>query len=323
MRADLFVLPLTLALGAGVFGSARAQLGIPTGNGTWGGMGQLRPGAGPQGNGVRFQIVARGDRANSRAGFVRITDAPTLLSYWRQASLSGPMPRFVDWTNDQILVIHLDQRPTDGYAVLPSTITKSLNGRGQILAVEQTPIPGQSVAQTVTNPYVVLAVDRMVTEFDLVWTRRTRGGIASVPPGTIVDPATGLFLFPPLPDYGYGWFGGDYECLVTDPGQYWIDGDASLLNYNVSVLANRTAIAPRFDWRRERLLAVHLGTRETAVAIETVGYERTGDRAVLTLREVPAPTARFRDRRTLSPFALLRVDRRVKNVEVKWAKGPG
>ncbi len=301
-------------------GAARAQFGLPTGE-VGGGMGQVRPEAGPQGNGVRFQTVARGANANARPGLARILDGATLANYWRQAGMDGPMPRFVDWTNDQILIVHLGSRNTGGYAVLPGGLTRDAGGRGRLVVVEQTPVPGQAVTQALTNPYLVLAVDRSISQFDLVWTKRTTGGLLSVPDGTVIGPnglGGNLILFPPLPDYGCGWYGGDYECYVDAPGQVWIDGTDALLRYNRAAFGNVDAVAPRFDWRRERLLAVHLGSREAPVGIETVGFERDGDRAVLTLRELPAPGARIRNPKTVAPFALVRVDRRIRKVEVRW-----
>lgn len=258
-----------------------------------------------------------------RPGLYQFHDEVTLRNHWQRFRLGGQFPPKIDWFNDQVVIIHLGQRSTGGYSVVLGGVEKQRNNRVKITAVESTPLKGQATTQALTSPYVAIAIERTVPGFDLVWTKRAGNGLilgGSVPPGSTVYTYPGnVTIVNPLIG-GWSAWGGDYYSLCSAPSEFWIASDNDLYRYGQSYLGDPRAIPAGFDWRTERLLAVHLGSRSTAVSIETVSFQRRGDRGVLWLAEAPARNLRPRRGSPISPFLLVRVARDVKNVEVNWAK---
>ncbi|MER3495583.1 MAG: hypothetical protein C4320_01400 [Armatimonadota bacterium] len=257
-----------------------------------------------------------------QSGFLNAGDPATLSNGWAKLGLRGPMPTNVQWASERVLVIYLGPRKSGGYSLQVQDIRRDPSGRGKVWVRENTPPPGSIVTQALTSPYLVLIVDRVqVSDFELVWSQGTFGNIPAVPPGSIIYPngAGYVVMYPPL-QYGWEYFDGGYECYGEDPGEIWIDNNNLLGQWGQRYFGDPSYVAPRFDFRSERLLAVHLGRRPAAVKIETVSFKREGREAVLTLREVPVPNARVRSPRTISPFALVRVSREVGRVRVRWAK---
>ena len=281
-------------------------------------------GTGMMGQGVRFSTVAMGDQAGvDRPGLYRFYDEATFRNHWNRNHLVGQYPPKIDWTADQVIVLHLGRRNTGGYGINIGAMDKLANGGVRITAVETTPPAGSVTTQALTSPFLVLAVDRMVPSFDLAWTKAPLGGFSSVPKGaTVISSGGTVTVISPLIGPCATW-GGDYYSQCEGPDIGWIASDADLYRYNQSYLGDISAIRPGFDWNSERLLAVHLGTRTSAVAIEMVSFERRGNRGVLKLAEVPARGFRARPGRTISPFLLTRVSREVGRVDVEWVKPNG
>ena len=274
------------------------------------------------GQGVRFSTVATGTQSQmAGAGLYQFYDQATLQNHWQRFGLRGQFPPKINWTTDQVIVIHLGQRNTGGFAVQLGALQKQANNRVRITAVESTPLKGQVTTQALTSPFIAVAIERTIPGFDLVWTKRAGNGLMpdNLPPGstvysypgnvTIVNPRIGVCDF----------WGGDYYSNCSAPAEIWIESDADLYRYSQQYLGNPRALPSGFDWRTERLLAVHLGTRRTAVAIEAVNFKREGDRGVVVLAEGAVPP-KVRRGAPISPYALIRVSREVKSIEVNWAK---
>ncbi len=274
------------------------------------------------GQGTRFSTVATGTQAQiGRPGLYQFYDEVTLRNHWQRFGLGGQFPPKIDWVRDQVIVIHLGQRNTGGYSVMIGGMDKQPNGRVRVTAVESTPLKGQITSQALTSPYLALAIERTIPGFDIAWTKREGNGLipGNVPPGstiytypgnvTIVNPRIGACDV----------WGGDYYSLCSKPEEFWIESDQDLFLYSQRYLGNPQALPRGFDWRTERLLAVHLGSRGTAVSIETVSFERRANRGVIWLAEAPM-RAPLRRGAPISPFVLLRVARDIKSVDVNWAK---
>lgn len=282
------------------------------------------PGQNALGQGVRFSNVAMGDASNmDRPGLYRFYDEATLRNHWTRYGLRGQFPPKIDWFNDQVVIIALGRRATGGYSVSIGGMEKLATGRVKITAVETTPFKNQQTTQQLTAPYLAIAIDRTIPAFDVAWTQTTPGGLGSVPNGSTVIISPGnVTIVNPLIGPCAMW-GGDYFSDCSVPGEFWIGDNQDLWNYNRRYLGDPRAILPAFDWNSERLLAVHLGARAEAVAIETISFERKGDRGILWLAEAPPRGFRKGTGRPISPFALMRVSREVRSVEVHWAKKDG
>ena len=303
------ILPLALLA---TMASAHAQFGTMTHSGAT--PGTLMAG-------TRFANVAMGQNSRAEAaGIYHFYDEATLRNHWHTFGLTGPLPAKIDWVNDQVVLIHLGARATGGYGLHVGGVQKQADGIARITAVEVTPLQGAVLTQAATSPYLAISIERSIRGFALAWTKRPFGNIqGQLPAGSqvLVHPGSTTIILPLAGE----WFpyGGDYYSLCESPGEYWIESDEDLRRYGQRYLNDPAALPVGFDWRTERLLAIHLGPREAPVAIDATGFQRRGTQALLTLAERPVRNVQSR-RAPISPFLLVRVARGVKTVKVAWPK---
>jgi hypothetical protein len=94
-------------------------------------------------------------------------------------AFGGRAPRAgVDWYKYRLVAIHLGTRKTTGYGVSVRNVAKN-GAYGNIIAMEETPIPGQFVSRVETSPFVIIRVERGVVQFSLDMTaKQAKSGIA-------------------------------------------------------------------------------------------------------------------------------------------------
>ena len=109
--------------------------------------------------------------AGGSSEFTRVIRSPREWdTYWRTIFRTGAAPSDIDWNTEMLLVIHLGNRPTDGYDVLVDGIEPIRNGFG-IIYLERAPSEGQRVRKTPTSPYTIIRVPRL--EGDIQFRKRT------------------------------------------------------------------------------------------------------------------------------------------------------
>ncbi len=114
--------------------------------------------------------------------FVLNTEADFQTYYSR--AFGGHAPRAgVDWYRERLVAVHLGAKRTTGFGVSVRNVSKD-GAYGTIVAVEETPIPGQFVTRVETSPFVIIRVERSVVRFSLSMTaKQAKSGIAIIGKG--------------------------------------------------------------------------------------------------------------------------------------------
>ena len=108
--------------------------------------------------------------------FVLNTEAD-FQNYYERA-FGGRAPRAgVDWYRYRLVAVHLGCRKTTGYGVSVRNVLKNA-AYGTIVAVEETPIPGEYVTRVETSPFVIVRVERTMVQFTLDMTsKQAKSGV--------------------------------------------------------------------------------------------------------------------------------------------------
>ena len=147
MRTRAFTVTLAVVLSALLLAPSQAQFAQP-------GMG---------GPAVVWRTVAQGDRSAIQFRQVNIisNDRDWEVLFRRMAG-NRPfrdIPRVADFRSQDLIGIPMGQRQTLGYSVYVETIDR-IGGRSHVRIVNTQPPSGVILAQSITSPYVAIAVDR-------------------------------------------------------------------------------------------------------------------------------------------------------------------
>ncbi len=115
---------------------------------------------------VSFRTFKRGDFSNiTKQSLLVLDDRDQFEQYW-QNSTGNPgdtAPAGVDWQKEKLIAVHLGQRPTGGYKFFVRSIRRIKIDIATISAIEQLPMPGSFVTQSLTSPYVILRIPRTIS----------------------------------------------------------------------------------------------------------------------------------------------------------------
>ncbi|MDK3161132.1 protease complex subunit PrcB family protein [Kamptonema cortianum] len=120
---------------------------------------------------VRYSTVAMGvNSAIAQHERMVISNQAAWEAYY--AKMAGdkvigqrPVPRLCDFNRQDLVIIHTGRRATAGYSVYVSMIRLEYN-KPWVEYVETRPPANAIVAQMITSPYVIVAVDRPVGEYN-------------------------------------------------------------------------------------------------------------------------------------------------------------
>jgi hypothetical protein len=287
------------------------------------------PGAGKwaQANSVNWGTFKSGPNSRvSQQGFQELGSESEFMNYWQNATgnRAGTAPKGIDWGKQKLVAVHLGTRPTSGFSVIVQNVVKDAGG-ATIRAVEQTPIPGQYVVETPSNPYVIIKVDRTAGNFKINWETR------QATPSIILGPG-GAYIGPKDND-GAGWVDPKYQCNwgtyrqgiesdITKPQMIVMKSEYDFQCYYVN--AFNGGIPPSgIDWRTEQLVAIHLGTRPTnGIAVSVRNVMKDGTYGIIrVVEETPVPGQMIR-RRPTQPFVVIRVERSIQRFDMDMSVRP-
>jgi hypothetical protein len=135
-------------------------------------------GGAPQG--IVWRTVMMGERSAVKTQSVLVMESEgAFQTYWTRNTGNPPetAPKTIDWAKQKLVAVHLGERPTTGYSLLVTGITRNLDGNAVISVLERAPTPGQFVGQTITSPFALLAVDRAPVRFVLSVRQQTPPGV--------------------------------------------------------------------------------------------------------------------------------------------------
>lgn len=125
---------------------------------------------------VDWRTVAEG--SNSRiltAGQVVITSPIIWQSYFSQMVGDRnvgdtPAPLLCNFGTQDLIVVHMGQKPTTGYRTFVTSIERPRIGVKQVNIISMSPPPNAVLAQQMVSPYVVIVANKASGQYDFKWT---------------------------------------------------------------------------------------------------------------------------------------------------------
>lgn len=281
---------------------------------------------------IRWGTFKEGAYSQAKKPFARvIVNEADFQRYWAQNMGESPnaAPRGIDWMKEQLIAIHLGERNSGGYSVRVDSIKRTRAAEITVEYVELTPRKGSINTQALTSPWVLTRMDRVAG--NIVFTKSNRTATSSIQAVgcgccslCTLSAGSPFVLSPSLRGGRTPWDrGSDREVWwrelesgetsrVTANGLTVIRSGLELANYwsRHSGSSRMPWNEGHFDWRREQLVAIHIGTMGMpGHRIHVDSLERTGPRT-MTLRYTvvyPAEPQRGIARMT-SPFTLIRME---------------
>ncbi len=262
-----------------------------------------------------------------------ITNGANWQVYWAEVTGEPPRsaPTDVDFTREQLVAIHLGQRPNPAYEVYVESIRQTSPAQATVHYVEATPPPGQAVIQVLSSPWVIVRMPRVPGV--LSFSKRTVAG--RVRPGEGGAPCRCCWRCgydnPVVIGYSWsglsGWGGSPFDPLNNIQWRTYetgaagkidrfethvIENDAAWQSYWSRNTGNPAEAAPKnIDWVKQRVIAVNLGRSVEAgtnLYVETVSRKRASE-IEITYVVAPPPIAAGGAKLLISPYAILTMDR--------------
>lgn len=259
-----------------------------------------------------------------------------LQKWWRDHNGGDPaaVPFKIDFNKEFAVAIHAGQRNTGGYAVYVETVYRTTPAAAIIAVTEKTPGKGASVTEALTQPWVLVAIERPGVAD---WQFRLRS--IEWNPGGKVDGGCGckcgkckgggaLLLWDPAPkgvfsiDNNFGVralgkvpfapFESGFDSGIRRTEAHVIQNERAFVDYwERHRPEDRLAPPSTMDWNKEQILAIHLGYMPTTgYSVEILGIDRAWYGRMTVIYGVRSPEPGDRVRRiTTSPFASVRMSR--------------
>jgi len=103
-----------------------------------------------------FGAVSKITAAQTRV----ITSTSEFAAYWKELTGSTDRPRDINFDNEQLVAIHLGSKPSSGYSVAVTSVTKPVSNQIVITYIERRPGPQDKVNGEPCSPYVVIRMPR-------------------------------------------------------------------------------------------------------------------------------------------------------------------
>ncbi len=170
------------------------------------------------GQNTAYRTIASGTNATEKQQkMYHCTDQGALDNYLRIAQ-SNSRPK-VDFFKDRVVAIFLGTRPTGGYSAAVSKVSVVANV-ATIEVTEATPAKGEMTTQALTSPWVMIAIDRSVLDFNLKVTTIQKDGGIMVGPYTVWYPG---YWSPCCDGYYDGFYNPFGQVFYSEQTlSYWV-----------------------------------------------------------------------------------------------------
>lgn len=285
---------------------------------------------------IQWRTVGEGAGSRiSRAENRFLHTSGDLQRWWREHSGEPPeaIPYRIDFQKEFAIAIHIGQRPTGGYGAYVETVARTSPAAAVVAVVERQPPKGSVTTQALTQPWVLIAIQRPGV---VDWQFRSRvltepaipssGGPCGCCARCKCGAAQEVFYNPtPIGSYSIDNPRG-VRPLGKVPIAPYDEGPASGIRRAEAVVIQSERefdsywqrhrpydeIAPdsRVDWRREQLLALHMGVPPgDGYRIEIAEIERTWYGTLLVKYAIVAPERPVGRSFQSSPFTIVRMSR--------------
>lgn len=262
-----------------------------------------------------------------------------LQTWWKRHSGDAPqtVPYKVDFNKEFVVAIHVGERKTGGYKVYVETVARTTAASAVIAAVEIQPGKGSVTTDALTQPWVLVAIERLGVQDWQIKTKAVqslpgRGGSGAGSGGcNCCDDCRrscgGLKIYNPAP---LGIYSSDNSIGIRPLGavpflEYSKGDDSDIERQSSFVMQSERQfeeywakhrsrdrlIDSGLDWKREQMLAMHLGVvPTTGYKLHIVGIDRTWYGTLNVMYAVEMPNFGDRIQRiATSPYAMVRMSR--------------
>ena len=199
---------------------------------------------------VRWRTVASGSSSTETKQKLQLVSQQNELdSVWQRVLQQNRAQPIVDFNKDRCVVLFLGTRNTGGYSAQVTQVVGGGGSTATIVVNEMFPGPRQQVTQSITSPWVMIAIDRTMLDLSARFTKTEDN---SLPSYSIAPGVTYTQL--PWNPCGYG-YGGSW----SDPCGYGFDSPfefQSWCNQNNFDIPYQTG---NIDFRQNRLVFVSGG----------------------------------------------------------------
>jgi hypothetical protein len=199
---------------------------------------------------VRWKTVASGSScAETQQKLQLASDQRELDTVWQRVLLQNRSQPIVDFSKDRCLIIFLGSRNTGGYSAQVTQVATGPGTSTSVFVNELFPGPRQVVTQSLTSPWVMIAVDRVYANFKASIQKIEDNSL----PSFQIGPMT---TFTPLPwsPCGYG-YGGSWN----DPCGYGFDSPGEFQSWCNQNNFDSPYQTGQIDFNQNRLVFVSAG----------------------------------------------------------------
>jgi PrcB C-terminal len=234
---------------------------------------------------VRWRTVASGSSSTETKQKLQLASQQNELdTVWTRVLQQSRTQPIVDFSKDRCVILFLGTRNTGGYSAQVTNVVGGGGSTATIVVNELFPGPRQAVTQSLTSPWVMIAIDRTLLDLSARFTKTEDN---SLPSYSIAPGVTYTQL--PWNPCGYG-YGGSW----SDPCGYGFDSPyefESWCNQNNFDSPYQTG---QIDFRQNRLVFISAGDYGLGYSLqigdifirggETVVQVRRNGRATSTQR---------------------------------------
>jgi hypothetical protein len=254
---------------------------------------------------VRYRTLASGSYSNISSTDYRLAnDAATLENYWRRELRQASSIPTVDFNKDRVAIFFIGQRKSGGYTVSIRGIYKNADSNGMVMLNEMTPAEGSVQTMALTQPWVMVAVERSILDFSLNISQ------VQTPPPSPWIPIGPTISVMPLPwNPCFQGYGGSWGS----PCGYMFDDWNSFSRWGFDNDLNFYSQSPNINWANQRLACVSAGRWGLGFDVNVLGVQLRGNVAVVQISRTETNRVSGRG----APFQAIAVQRTAQQIQVE------
>ena len=253
---------------------------------------------------VRWRTVASGSSSTETRQKLQLASERTELeNLWQRVLLQNRSQPIVDFNKDRLAIIFLGTRSTGGFSAQVSQVIDGGGATATIIVNEVYPGPKQRVTQSMTSPWVMIAIDRTKLDLGVKFQKVEDNSL----PSFQVNPLTSITFLPWNPcGYGYGGYWSDpcgFGFDTPNDFQSW----CSQNSFDTSILTGT------IDFRQNRLVFIGGGDYGLGFSLQIGDIFVRGGEAIIQMRRVQQQIDSNQ-----RPYMLLALPRDSKKVTVEY-----
>lgn len=226
-----------------------------------------------------------------------------LENYWLPVLKQNRSQPLVDFSKDRIVIIFLGSRNTSGYSAQVRDVINQGGTSALVCVDELTPGPKQKTTQSLTSPWVMIAIDRSYLDISAKIQKVEDNRL----PSFQINPLT---TFTPIPwsPCGYGYGGG-----WSDPCGYGFDSPMEFQSWCERNRCDLPLGYNQIDFSVNRLFFISAGDYGLGFGLQIGDVFMSGSTAVVQVRRGGASNSRSQ-----RSYVLASISKQTQNVMVEY-----